>query len=185
MPATVPNQNVVVIHCDKPKTNFLQIKNENWMEFNKKYGPFALQLYLYLAKNADGFQLALSQQAAEDEAGIAKTTFHKYVKLLIKEGYLVHRSGSTYDFYETPHKQENKDLRSTPCGELDKPPQEQQNLSHERRSSPDFAESPQTNKEIYNIYTDITNNKQIKPNSFHQQGERIKRTEKPDQGFIF
>lgn len=42
MPNNVPNQNAVVIHREMPKTNFIQIKNENWMDFNKKYGPFAL-----------------------------------------------------------------------------------------------------------------------------------------------
>lgn len=105
MPDTFPNQKMVIIHRDRPKSDFLQISNEHWMEFNKKYGPFALQLYLYFAKNADNYSLALSQQAAKNEAGITKTTFHKYVDLLMDEGYLVWRSGNTYDFYETPHKQ--------------------------------------------------------------------------------
>lgn len=66
------------------------------MNLNKKYGPYALQLYLYLAKNADKYSLALSQEAALKEAGITKTTFHKYITLLIDEGYLVWRSGNTY-----------------------------------------------------------------------------------------
>lgn len=76
MPKTVSNQKTVAIHRDKLDDSFLGIKNANWMEFNKKHNPYALQLYLYLAKNADGFQLALSQQAALEEAGITKTTFH-------------------------------------------------------------------------------------------------------------
>lgn len=42
MANTVPNQNTLIIHREKPETNFMQIKNENWMEFNKKHGPFAL-----------------------------------------------------------------------------------------------------------------------------------------------
>lgn len=90
-----------------PNKDFLQIKNENWMELNKKFTPYGLQVYLYLAKNKDGFKLALSQAAAEKEAGIKKTTFNKYVKRFIAEGYLVKRSGNIYDFYERPHCQPN------------------------------------------------------------------------------
>ena len=86
---------MITVHRDKPNKDFLQIKNTHWMEFNKKYEPYALQLYLYLAKNADGYSFALSQKAAEEEAGIKKTSFHKYIDLLIQEGYLVRRSGNT------------------------------------------------------------------------------------------
>ena len=105
---TYPGQRMVTIHKEKVKSDFLQISNKHWMVFNKKYGPYALQVYLYLAKNADGYSFALSPKAAQEEAGIAKTTFEKYVDLLIKEGYLVKRAGNMYDFYEIPHKQEQE-----------------------------------------------------------------------------
>jgi len=78
------------------------------MEFNKKYGPSALQVYLYFAKNADGYSFALSPKAAKEAAGITKTTFEKVVNLMIDDGYLVQRDGNTYDFYETPHTKEQK-----------------------------------------------------------------------------
>lgn len=183
MPVTVPNQNVVVIHCDKPKTNFLQIKNENWMEFNKKYGPFALQLYLYLAKNADGFQLALSKKAALEEAGIKNTSYYKYLELLINEGYLVWRNGNTLDFYETPHKQEEKNVTCLPSGELDSL-QDGQKISPDKfRSSPKEQNFTQSNREIYN--TDTTDNLQIRPDSPHQPGEITDSVAKSEQGFNF
>lgn len=86
------------------------------MEFNKKHGSFALAVYLYFAKNADGYAFALSPKAAREAAGITKSTFEKYVKLMIDEGYLVRRNGNTYDFYETPHKQEEVNGRSSPYG---------------------------------------------------------------------
>lgn len=185
MPNTVPYQKTVVIHREMPKTNFLQIKDENWMEFNKKLGPYALQLYLYLADNRDGFSLALSQQAAENEAGIAKTTFHKYVNLLIDEGYLVQRNGNTYDFYETPHKQEDKNLKRSPCGKSNKPQREQQNLSHESRNFSDSLAFPQSNKEINIIdNTDITDNQQIET-SIQRQWKETDKVEEPEQGFNF
>ena len=152
------------------------------MEFNKKYEPYALQLYLYLAKNADGYSFALSQKAAEEEAGIKKTSFHKYIDLLIQEGYLVRRSGNTYDFYETPHKQGENEMERPPCGGLSCLPSEQQNLSHELRSSPQLAEFPQQNKEIYNRYT---NNIDSGKNIQQQQEEEGDDTESTKKVFIF
>lgn len=155
------------------------------MEVNKKLGPYALQLYLYLAKNASSFELALSPQAAENEAGIKRTTFHKYVGILIEEGYLIPRNGNTYDFYETPHKHEEKNLKYPSCGELAEPRQEQQNLPHESLSSSDGSIFPQSNKEIYIIdNTDITDNEQI-DTAIQQQGKGTDRLEEPEQGFQF
>ncbi len=60
--------------------------------------PTPCNVYLYLAKNADGYSFALSQKAAEEEAGIKKTSFHKYIDLLIQEGYLVRRRGTLTTF---------------------------------------------------------------------------------------
>lgn len=97
----------------------MQIKNSHWMQVNKDLGPYALQLYLYLAKNADNYKFALSAQAAENEAGIRRTSFHKYLNVLIAEGYLVKRSGNTYDFFEVPQ------------GGQAKPQTEQENSSHD------------------------------------------------------
>ena len=171
---------MITVHRDKPNKDFLQIKNTHWMEFNKKYEPYALQLYLYLAKNADGYSFALSQKAAEEEAGIKKTSFHKYIDLLIQEGYLVRRSGNTYDFYETPHKQQKNEMERPPCGGLSCPQGEQQNLSHELRSSPQLAEFPQQNKEIYNRYT---NN--IDSGKDNQQQEEGNDTGSTKKVFIF
>lgn len=84
---TYPNQKCIIIHKDRPKFDFMQIENAHWTDVNKKYGPYALQLYLYLAKNANDYKMALSQKAAEQEAGIKKTCYHKYFDLLKQEGY--------------------------------------------------------------------------------------------------
>lgn len=158
MANTVPNQNTVIIHREKPETNFMQIKNENWMKFNKKHGPFALQLYLYFAKNADDYSFALSQQAALEEAGIKKTSYHKYLNYLIDEGYLIWRRGNTYDFYETPHKPKKKPVKSSPSGELDSLQDEQESPPYDFHSSPSNQNFPQSNREIDNKdITDIIN----------------------------
>lgn len=185
MADTVPNQNTVVIHRDRPQTNFLQIKNENWMEFNKKYGPFALQLYLYFTKNANNFSFALSQQAALKEIGIKKTSYHKYVDLLIDEGYLVWRNGNTYDFYETPHEPRKKPVKGSPSGDSDSLPDEQEFPFDDFRSSPSVQNFPQSNREIDN--TDITNiiDRQQIGTAIQQQGGRSNRTGEAEKGFIF
>ena len=102
MPRSYENQKSVCIHKPRVEANFLQIANEDWMQANKTLKPFGLQLYLYLASNNNEYQFALSPAAAEEYAGIKSTTFHKYLRLLEIEGYLVRRKGSLYDFYTTP-----------------------------------------------------------------------------------
>ena len=148
MPNTVPNQKVVHVHRDMPdknkkEGNFLLIKKENWYAANKDLEPYGLQLYLYIAGNRDGFDFALSQEAAERDAGITKTTFHKYVKVLIEKGYLVPRkeNSNIYDFYEVPKRKEDKEAVS-PC-ELKSLPDGNDDLRGSLVTSQD-------NKEIYN-----------------------------------
>lgn len=128
------------------------------MEVNKKYGPYALQLYLYLAKNASGYEMALSQAAAETEVGIKKTTFHKYLDLFIREGYLVKRNGNTYDFYEVPCKQKEEEAERSPCDKHGNSQNDAKNLPHESLSSVNVQECAWDNKEIDNRYTNNTDN---------------------------
>lgn len=143
MPNTVPNQKVVHVNRQKCDKNFLQISKENWYAVNKDLGPYGLQLYLYIAGNRDGFDFALSQEAAERDAGITKTTFHKYVKVLIEKGYLVPRkeNSNIFDFYEVPKRKEDKEAVS-PC-ELNSLPDGNDDLRGGLVTS-------QGNKEIYN-----------------------------------
>ena len=143
MPNTVPNQKVVHVNRQKCEKNFLQISKENWYAVNKDLGPYGLQLYLYIAGNRDGFDFALSQEAAEREAGIKKTSYHKYVNLMIEKGYLVPRkeNSNVYDFYEVPKRKEDKEAVS-PC-ELKSLPAGNDDLRGRLVTS-------QGNKEIYN-----------------------------------
>lgn len=98
---TYANQKSIRIHKPAVTWDFLQIANSEWMTVNKQLGPYALQLYLYLAANADGFNLELSPQHAENDAGIRRTTFYEYMRKLEINGYLVWRHTNTYDFYTT------------------------------------------------------------------------------------
>ena len=148
MPNTVPNRKVVHVNRQKCDKNFLQISKDNWYAANKDLGPYGLQLYLYIAGNRDGFDFALSQEAAERDAGITKTTFHKYVKVLIEKGYLVPRkeNSNVYDFYEVPKRKEDKEAVS-PC-ELKSLPDGNDDLRGRLVTS-------QGNKEIYNNTDDL------------------------------
>lgn len=102
------NQKTIRIHKPKVNRNFLQIPNEDWMSVNKQLGPYGLQLYLYLAANADDYCLNLSPQDAEQAAGIHRTTFYEYLKKLEIHGYLVWRTTNNYDFYTTPRPEEER-----------------------------------------------------------------------------
>lgn len=110
----VPNQRLVHVHREKCYKNFLQIKKENWYAANEDLTPYGLQVYLYLAGNMDGYTLELSQEAAAIEAGIKKTTFHKYINEMIEKGYLIpRRDGSNvYDFYERPQNRQDTEMCS-------------------------------------------------------------------------
>lgn len=99
---TYPNQRLVRVHRERAASDFLGIKNENWMAASRDLGAHALQLYLYLASNADNYLEALSPVAVRQAIGMARSTFHDQFHRLEDKGYLVHSHGNTYDFYEVP-----------------------------------------------------------------------------------
>ena len=105
--ATVPNQKIVCIHRDMPKENegnFLLIKKINLYSAYRDLNATALVLYLYLAGNKDGFNLALSPKAIHEEVGLPESTCRDQIKVLIVKGYLVpqQEGSNVYHFYETP-----------------------------------------------------------------------------------
>ncbi len=99
---TVPNQKTVCVHREKPTSDFLGIKNENWMYASRDLGAHALRLYLYLAANANGYTFALSPADIRQRVGIPNSTYRDQFQILIDKGYLVPNSGNSYDFYELP-----------------------------------------------------------------------------------
>ena len=98
---TYANQKSIRIHKPSVSRDFLQIPNADWTAVNKQLGPYGLQLYLYLAANADGYTLSLSPQNAENDAGIRRTTFYEYMRKLEINGYLVWKHTNVFDFYTT------------------------------------------------------------------------------------
>ena len=97
-----PNQRMVKVHRESVKTDFLGIKNENWQAASRDLGAHALMLYLYLASNADGYNLALSPAAVRQAIGMARSTYHDQFHKLVDKGYLVPSCGNTFEFYEVP-----------------------------------------------------------------------------------
>lgn len=93
---------MIQVHREPIKSDFLGIKNENWQAASRDLGAHALQLYLYLASNANNYTLALSPAAIRDAIGMARSTYHDQFSKLVNKGYLVHSHGNTYNFYEVP-----------------------------------------------------------------------------------
>lgn len=99
---TYPNQRMIKIHRESAKTDFLGIKNKNWQAASRDLGAHALQLYLYLAANANNYTLALSPAAIRQDIGMARSTYHDQFHKLMDRGYLVPANGNTYEFFEVP-----------------------------------------------------------------------------------
>ena len=99
---TYPNQRVVNIHREAAKSDFLGIKNQNWQAAARDLGAHALMLYMYLAANADGFNLALSPAAVRQATGMPRSTYQDQFVKLMDKGYIVQGRGNVYNFYETP-----------------------------------------------------------------------------------
>lgn len=158
---TVPNQNIMVIHRNYPEANFLQISNKHWQDMIKETkDPYALVLYLYFVGNANLFHLEVSPVAIQNATGLARSTYYKKLALLEEKGYVVHRKGNVYDFYETPH-QKTDNGGDLPCehenlqDEQVNPQNEQESPSQKQNCSPDNIEIYKNN--IYN--TDKKDNK--------------------------
>lgn len=99
---TYPNQKI--IHINKETTsNFLQVDKEDWMNACNELTYNAFKVYLYLAGNQDGFDLALSKKALLDVIKMSDNTYTNVIKELTEKSYLVQKQGNIYDFYTIPH----------------------------------------------------------------------------------
>lgn len=92
------NQKILRIVKPKYEREFLQVGITEWQNAYKVLTPSAFAIYLYLASNADGFCLELSQKAIEDALGIKKTAYFEAVKQLEGKGYIQPISGNMFYF---------------------------------------------------------------------------------------
>ena len=97
---TFPNQRTIKINRESAKADFLGIKNENWQAAARDLGAHALMLYMYLASNANGYNLALSPVAIRQAIGMPRSTYHDQFARLIDKGYLVQKSANNFEFFE-------------------------------------------------------------------------------------
>ena len=151
---TFPNQRMIRIHRESARTDFLGIKNENWQAASRDLGAHALQLYLYLASNANNYTTALSPVAVRQAIGMARSTYHDQFHKLVDKGYLVPGTGNSFDFYEVPQAAAQAGSLSSAGGQdfIESP-------GHGEPASPDGQSVLPEDIEINN--TDITTNEVI------------------------
>ena len=99
---TYPNQKIIHINKKSCKSNFLQVGIEEWQEAFQQLKPSTFAVYLYLASNADGFDLALSQKAVEKALNIKKTAYHSAIAELKEKGYIGTMQGNIDYFFTSP-----------------------------------------------------------------------------------
>ena len=161
---TYPNQRLIKIHRESAKTDFLGIKNENWQAASRDLGAHALQLYLYLASNANNYSTALSPVAVRQAIGMARSTYHDQFHKLVEKGYLVPGTGNSFHFYEVPQAAAQAgSLSSAGIQEFTESP------GHGEPASPDGQSVLPEDIEINN--TDITTNRGI--NNSNLEGMEI------------
>lgn len=99
-------------------------------------------LYLYFAANKDNYSFALSPVAVKNEIGMARSTYNDQFHRLVEKGYLVNRSGNTYDFYEVPQPGSRTPKASPASGSV--------NPAEGQQQPPPAKDSPQEVIEINN-----------------------------------
>ena len=102
MITTYPNQKRILIKRNKidSRKTFLTIQGENLEAAMNRLNGTALKLYLYLAMNRDGYELAFSPQYFADKFNTSLNSARDAVQILIKEGFLIMRKSNSYDFNE-------------------------------------------------------------------------------------
>lgn len=101
---TVPNQKIVRIEKEPcGKGNLYAAINLKALEAaaqNLDAGAF--KLWIYFAKNQNGYEFALSSKDAHTSFGLGKSQYDTAVKKLISSGYLTNTQGNQYIFSEIP-----------------------------------------------------------------------------------
>lgn len=101
---TVPNQKVIRIEKEPcGKGNLYAAINLNAMEAAAQaLDAGAFKLWIYFAKNQNGYEFALSSKDAHATFGLGKSQYDTAVKKLISSGYLTNTQGNQYIFSEIP-----------------------------------------------------------------------------------
>lgn len=101
---TVPNQKVIVVAkaVTDEKNKYARINLQAMDNAAQDLGAGAFKLWIYFAKNQNGYEFALSRQAVENNFGIKKKQYDNAIEELITKKYLVVTKSNYYTFYEVP-----------------------------------------------------------------------------------
>lgn len=100
----VPNQKEVKVMkepCDKAHY-YAMINLDAMQQAAVNLAAPAFKLWVYFAKNQNGYEFALSSKDVLESFGMKKDQYDGAVKKLIEGGYLVAEGGSKYSFHEIP-----------------------------------------------------------------------------------
>ena len=106
MPKTVPNQRVITVHKEPTDKQHLYTKNnleaiDEASRTLKSLGGF--KLFIYLAKNQDNYNFALSSSDFQEWSGLSRSAYTTAFNELVEHGYLVSENNNNiYEFYEKP-----------------------------------------------------------------------------------
>ena len=100
--ATYPNQKIIHINKNPFVGDYLSIDNDEWIEASKILSPNTFKVYLYLASNANGFDLILSRQAIMNRLDMSTDSYKRAIKELSTKKFVVEKQGNVYDFFTTP-----------------------------------------------------------------------------------
>lgn len=109
---SVPNQRIIRIEKPSYTSNFLQIGIEEWQNAARVLSPSSFKVYLYLASNANGYNLELSQKAVENAVGVKKTSYHDAINQLRDLGFIYTLQGNIDIFTPSPKKRKSPEIRS-------------------------------------------------------------------------
>lgn len=106
----VPNQKVITVNKAPTDVNNIYVKiNIDAIEGAiKSLTPAQFKVWLYFAKNQNGYTLELSKVAVMEFCNVSEKTYKEAIKEMVEQRYLVKRADGSnkYDFYEKPFQAE-------------------------------------------------------------------------------
>ena len=99
---TYPNQKIITINKAKTdrQNTYATINKECLMKAVTELTHNELKIYLYLASNQNGYQLALSSADVAEKTNASKRKIQEAINSLIEKGYLAETGTNSYDFIE-------------------------------------------------------------------------------------
>lgn len=100
------NQRTITVNRDKVNSNsgklFLCIYQDNLSDAMKNLGKSALEAFLCLAFNKDGYTIDYSPALISKITGMCLDTARSALRELENKGYLIKDDAGNYSFYEKP-----------------------------------------------------------------------------------